>query len=209
MMRYSLLNIKLRRRNYIRTNKLKSESSMAVEVIEKITESFYDFSTKFFEGSAEHNGVNVVNGVQIITANDRIHYWYFNDSEPFMQSTRYLKTHSENDTLLFKLYAKLYNYILISFELGNVKINSSGYDKMKPEDTILAYKGYPEIKSNITYYPVYSEFLIYTLSSKVKANLKIFWEAHFMDCLKFECSGLNLFINDDNRIYFPRIGSIF
>lgn len=77
-------NWKITNKSQISSNSFKHDLNKLDIVFDKIIESFYNFSTRFFEGDVFYKSdeVNILlDGIEITDSEERVYYWYFDDSD--------------------------------------------------------------------------------------------------------------------------------
>lgn len=202
---YSISKLKMPAKNKrFKKNCMKRNSISSSIIYEGIITGFYKFSTKFFDSDTD-NASERCDGAKemlICTENDRIFSWDFSyvpsidSSQP---AQRFIKRTYPDDNQLTKLYVKIYNHLLIHFELEYIKICS---DILVPQDLRVKAQSIPvclgELTSS-TYYANHEEFS----TNKHTITYLIMFPGEFFRKHLLVIASSCISINNNNFFSFP------
>lgn len=200
----------------IMLNNLRNISKQSYMLYEILIDRFFDLSTKFFDTGIDRRYDIIdrtVKGVLISTENERI-YYFSNVSSSYNQvQNKQLKRYDTNSPPIYKLYVKIYNYILILFEIENIKVNyySSTFDELKDHVLFTPYSGKYHENTYITHY---QDFYFNLVSWNSEVTNTAVSEGYIYRSLKHSGSYLEdgircFFRNYKYKRFFPRLGSTF
>jgi len=204
-------------------NSTKRNSISGSIIYEGIIAGFYKFSTNFFDSNTDnaYERCDGTKGMLICTENDRIFSWdfsYVQSIDTSQPAQRFIKRTYPDDNQLTKLYIKIYNHLLIHFELEYIKICS---DVLVPQDLRVKAQSIPvclgELTSS-TYYANPEEFSTnkHTIRTYLIMFPGEFFRKHLL-VISSSCISINnnnffsfpFYIRGEYKRFFPRLGSTF
>ncbi|MCD4681466.1 MAG: hypothetical protein K8S00_13865 [Bacteroidales bacterium] len=206
----------------MKINSLKNDHIRSIIIYERLITGFYIFSSKFFDSNPDNisDKRETVSGILISEENDRIFSWdYSGDfSANYSNNThKVLKRIYQDDSYLIKLYVKIYNHLLIHFELEYIKICS---DILVPQDLRVKAQSIPACSGELTsstYYANPEEFSInkHTITYLIMFPGE-FFRKHLL-VIASSCISINnnnffnfpFYIRGEYKRFFPRLGSTF